>query len=78
MVSIYEQDLLSVDMDDLGVRPLNWIDLQKNFDSPFGFEKSVDFNVFSAELRIEKNDISMSDEDDETQDYEVDPETGRF
>jgi hypothetical protein len=50
MDSIYQHDVLSsVDMDDLGVRPWDWIDINKNLDDPikefFGQEKTVDFTV---------------------------------
>jgi len=90
MDSVYGQDVaMSIDMDELGVRPLNWIDISKDFDDSindyFGKEKTVDFTVYSAELQLtnngkklttdEEDDPFMSNDDD-SQDYEIDPETG--
>jgi hypothetical protein len=90
MDSIYQHDVLSsVDMDDLGVRPWDWIDINKNLDDPikefFGQEKTVDFTVYAAELQSINNgkklttnddETSMSDDDDNSNDYDIDPETG--
>jgi len=86
---LYEQDgLSSVDMVELGVRPIGWDDINKEFDDSlndfFGKEKTADFTVYSAELQLNNNgkkittneeDLSMSD-DDNNNDYEIDPETG--
>jgi len=92
MDSVYGQDVaMSIDMDELGVRPLNWIDISKDFDDSindyFGKEKTVDFTVYSAELQLtnngkklttdEEDDPFMSNDDD-SQDYEIDPETGIY
>jgi hypothetical protein len=91
MDSLYGQDgLLSIDMDELGVRPFGWIDITKDIDSPlndfFGKEKTIDFTVYSAELQLNNNgkkittdeeDTSMAD-DDGIHDYEIDPETGKL
>jgi hypothetical protein len=90
MDSFFEQDgLLSIDMDDLGIRPLGWVDINKDIDDTlnnlFGKEKSIDFTVYSAELQLNNNgkkiinnedDSSMSD-DDNSNDYDIDPETGK-
>jgi hypothetical protein len=75
-------------MDDLGVRPLDWINFNKNLDYPindfFRSEKTVDFTVYSAEIQsvnkeqkltTNENEILMSDDDDNN-DYDIDPETG--
>jgi preprotein translocase subunit Sec63 len=92
MDSMYGQDVaMSIDMDELGVRPLNWIDISKDFDDSindyFGKEKTVDFTVYSAELQSINNgkklttnddETSMSDDDDNSNDYDIDPETGMF
>ncbi len=80
---------LSIDMDDLGVRPLDWINLNKNLDYPindlFGSEKTVDFTVYSAELQLvnseqklttNDDETLLSDDDDNNNDYDIDPETG--
>jgi hypothetical protein len=89
MDSTYEQDVsYSIDMDDLGVRPLDWIDLTKNLDDSinnlFGKEKTIDFTVYSAEVQLTNNgkkittnedETAMSDDDDRN-DYDIDPETG--
>jgi hypothetical protein len=89
MDSIYTHDIsLSIDMDDLGVRPLDWINFNKNLDYPindfFRSEKTVDFTVYSAEIQsvnkeqkltTNENEILMSDDDDNN-DYDIDPETG--
>jgi len=90
MDSTYGHDvLLSIDMDDLGVRPLDWIDdIHKTLDDTlnefFGKEKSLDFTVYSAELQFGKklttneDETSMSDDGDGSNDYDIDPETGMF
>ncbi len=89
MDSIYTHDIsLSIDMDDLGVRPLDWMNFNKNLDYPindfFRSEKTVDFTVYSAEIQsvnkeqkltTNENEILMSDDDDNN-DYDIDPETG--
>jgi hypothetical protein len=75
-------------MDDLGVRPLDWMNFNKNLDYPindfFRSEKTVDFTVYSAEIQsvnkeqkltTNENEILMSDDDDNN-DYDIDPETG--
>jgi FtsZ-binding cell division protein ZapB len=92
MSSRFEQDVsFSIDMDELGVRPFNWIDTSKDMDFTestkdyFGIEKTVDFTVYSAELQITTNgkklttneDLSIADDDDDDiNEYEIDPETG--
>jgi len=91
MNSTYQQDVsFSIDMDDLGVRPLDWIDMPTNLDDSinniFGKEKTIDFTVYSAEMQLTNNgkklttnedETSMSD-DDGRNDYDIDPETGTF
>ena len=90
MDSFVEQNgLLSIDMDELGIRPFGWVDINKDLDDTlnnfFGKEKSLDFTLYSAELQLNNNgkkiidnddDPSMSD-DDNSNDYEIDPETGK-
>lgn len=79
---------LTIDMDDLGIRPQNWTETNKSlrdsFEDLFGKEKTIDFTVYSAELQIttdgkkfttNENETSMSD-DDGNKDYDIDPETG--
>lgn len=78
---MYVQDLLSIDMDDLGVRPFESSDFNnktfnQSIEELFGQKKSNDFQVYSAELKINKNDIVMSEDDDDDDEYEIDPETG--
>ena len=92
MDPVYEHDIsLPIDMDDLGVRPFDWLELNKNLDDPldefFGKEKTIDFTVYSAEFQLNnfekkittdgEEETSMSDEDSNNN-YEIDPETGKF
>lgn len=89
MDATYGQDLLSVDMDDLGVRPIDdWIDMNQTFDQSieelFGKEKPTDFMIYAAgfghKITAKDDDIVMSgdDDDDETEnEYDIDPETGK-
>jgi hypothetical protein len=78
---------LSIDMDDLGVRPYDWISLNKNLDYPinelFGSEKTIDFTVYSAEIQLGNNEQKLTTNEDETlmsdddnKEYDIDPETG--
>lgn len=88
METIYINDVsLAIDIDDLGVRPLN-----KIFPDPieefFNNEKSMDFTVYSAEIqwnygeKSEQDTSRLDDDDDDDDDdgnneYDIDPETGR-
>lgn len=88
---MYEQgELLSIDIDELGIRPSNWIDVIKNVDDStidyFRTEKTCELAVYSAELQLTNNEkkstadddnSSMSDEE-YSNNYEIDPETGAF
>jgi hypothetical protein len=78
---------LSIDMDDLGVRPYDWISLNKSLDYPinelFGSEKTIDFTVYSAEIQLGNNEQKLTTNEDETlmsdddnKEYDIDPETG--
>ncbi|CAF0970412.1 unnamed protein product [Adineta steineri] len=82
---MYEPDLLfSIDMDELGIRPQKWIDLNKDIDASiddyFGKEKTIDFTAYSAELQFSNNGKKLTtDEEDSamsSDDYDIDPETG--
>lgn len=80
---IYGQDVsLSIDMDELGVRPSNWIDIDDPINDFFGQEKTVDFTVYSAEIQLTNNGKKLTtDEEDSSMsndDYEIDPETGMY
>jgi hypothetical protein len=83
MDTTYEHDVsLSIDMDDLGVRPLDWLDFNKNLDSIddlFGKEKTINCTVYTVvsgnKLTTDEDEMSMSD-DDGSNDYDIDPETG--
>jgi hypothetical protein len=85
MDTTYEHDVsLSIDMDDLGVRPLDWLDFNKNLDSIddlFGKEKTINCTVYTVvsgnKLTTDEDEMSMSD-DDGSNDYDIDPETGMF
>ncbi|CAF1339703.1 unnamed protein product [Rotaria sp. Silwood1] len=82
---MYEQDgLLAIDIDELGVRPPNWIDIDDSINDFNLKDKTFDFTVYSAEIQFTNNgkklttnedDASMSD-DDSCYDYDIDPETG--
>ncbi|CAF1246022.1 unnamed protein product [Rotaria sp. Silwood1] len=82
---MYEQDgLLAIDIDELGVRPPNWIDIDDSINDFNLKDKTFDFTVYSAEIQFTNNgkklttnedDASMSD-DDGCYDYDIDPETG--
>jgi hypothetical protein len=91
MDSTYQQDVLfSIDMDDLGVRPFDWIDISKNLgdsiNNLFGKEKTIDFTLYPAEIQLTNNGKKLTTNDDETlmsddddrNDYDIDPETGMF
>ncbi|CAF0950764.1 unnamed protein product [Rotaria sordida] len=80
---LYEQDgLLTIDIDELGVRPLDWIDIDETINDFNTTEKTIDFTVYSAELQFtdvgkklttNEDDSSMSDDENS---YDIDPETG--
>jgi hypothetical protein len=76
------QDISCIDMNELGVRPLNWIDDDNdiNFDaisgSYFGKEKINELKEINngKKLTTDEEDIALCDDDDSN--YEIDPETG--
>lgn len=85
METIYNNDVsLAIDIDDLGVRPLEKL-LPDPIEEFFSNEKTMDFTVYSAELRWnfgEKTEQDPDDDDDDDDDvgnneYDIDPETGR-
>lgn len=73
-------DISYIDVNELGVRPLNWTDDENDidFDISNGYFRKEKLN----ELQILNNgatneeDTSMSDDDDSN--YEIDPETGKY
>jgi hypothetical protein len=73
-------DISYIDVNELGVRPLNWTDEENDidFDISNGYFRKEKLN----ELQILNNgatneeDTSMSDDDDSN--YEIDPETGKY
>jgi hypothetical protein len=77
------QDISCIDMNELGVRPLNWIDDDNdiNFDaisgSYFGKEKINELKEINngKKLTTDEEDIALCDDDDSN--YEIDPETGK-
>ncbi|CAF3058513.1 unnamed protein product [Rotaria sp. Silwood2] len=76
------QDISCVDFDELGVRPLNWIDDGNDLDLDdttnryFNKEKHFELKFITngKKFLIDEDDSSISDEDDSN--YEIDPETG--
>ena len=76
---------LNVDIDDLGVRPMNWTDQGKHLElddaanDGYRFETNVDFAVYSANMlpfSQSKKVTTEDDDDDDGSPYEIDPETG--
>jgi len=71
------RDISFIDIDELGVRPLNWIDDGNDIDFDgtingyFGKEKLVELK-----LTTDEGDAVMPDDDDSN--YEIDPETGKY
>ncbi|CAF5019398.1 unnamed protein product, partial [Rotaria socialis] len=76
-----------IDFAELGIRPLPLPDDNKELDDSsigcFGAEKTVDFNVYSAEIQIaidgkkittNEDDSSMLDDEDSSE-FDIDPET---
>lgn len=85
MESMLEKDIvLAVDMDELGVRTSDWIDgtIDESMNDYFNKEKTIDFNVFSAEIQWTTNGLKMTTDDDDSalsnDNYDIDPETGIF
>ncbi len=78
------QDISFIDIDELGVRPLNWIDDSNDIDfndttnGYFGKEKLTELQLINngKKLTTDDGDTSMADEDDSN--YEIDPETGKY
>lgn len=75
------QDLTSIDINELGIRPFGWIDDENDIDfndttnDYFGKEKLIELNN-GKHLTGNEGEISMLDEDDSN--YEIDPETGNY
>ncbi len=77
-------DISYIDVNELGVRPLNWtgdeneLDFDDITNGYFGKEKLNELQITNngKKLAIDEEDNSMSDDDDEN--YEIDPETGKF
>lgn len=76
-------DISYIDVNDLGVRPLNWVDTENDLDFDdlsngyFGKDKLDDFvKLFQEEKLInnEENTTILDQTDDSN--YEIDPETG--
>ena len=91
MDSMYEQNQLSsIDMAEMGVNPLHWINVNKDIESTNEYttiEKTLDVAVYPVELsltNLEKelttsnDDLLMSSDDDDCDNYDTDPETGMF
>ncbi|UJR15086.1 hypothetical protein I4U23_002053 [Adineta vaga] len=85
MESMFAEDIaMAIDIDELGVRPADWIDTPKDIDDSmndyFNKEKTIDFSVFSAEIQLTTNikKITTDDEDPliSNDNYDIDPETG--
>jgi len=74
-------DISYIDVNELGVRPLNWTDEENDIDfddisnSYFGKEKLNQLQILNNGATNEE-DTSMSDDDDSN--YEIDPETGKY
>jgi hypothetical protein len=73
------QDITSIDISELGVRPLSWTDDDNDIDFNdtnvyFGKEKLNELQIINNG-KTDEEDISMVDEDDLN--YEIDPETGK-
>ncbi|CAF3374440.1 unnamed protein product [Rotaria socialis] len=91
MDPVYDQGaspFSDIDFAELGIRPLPLPDDNKELDDSsigcFGAEKTVDFNVYSAEIQIaidgkkittNEDDSSMLDDEDSSE-FDIDPETG--
>jgi hypothetical protein len=84
MDSMDTQDISFIDIDELGVRPLNSMDDSNDIDFDdtthgyFGKEKLTKLQSINndTKLRIDDEDTSIFDEDDSN--YEIDPETGNY
>jgi hypothetical protein len=76
------QDISYIDINELGVRPFNWIggeneiEFDETTNGYFGKEKLTEFSIINPgkKLTSDDDDVSMCDEDDEN--YDIDPETG--
>ena len=81
MNPIYDDDVsLSVDMVEMGVRPLHWFDERKPFDYEPKDQQPFQYQVYAAEFQSistpELKRSTIDDEDPEANDFDVDPETG--
>ncbi len=74
-------DISYIDVNELGVRPLNWTDEENDIDFDdisngyFRKEKLNELQILNNGATNEE-DTSMSDDDDSN--YEIDPETGKY
>ena len=78
------QDISYVDINELGVRPLNWtdddnaLDYDETTNSYYKKEKITDLQLLTNGKKLlidEEEDVLMLDQDDSN--YEIDPETGK-
>lgn len=79
-------DISYIDVNELGVRPLNWLETENDLDFDdisndyFGKGKLDDFSTFfSGEKLINNEDNTLIvDDDEDDSNYEIDPETGMW
>lgn len=85
MEYMFEEDIaMSIDMDELGVRPADWIDGTTDIDDSmhdsFNKEKTIDFSVFHTEIQLITNIKKFTTDDEDplmsNDSYDIDPETG--
>lgn len=78
-------DISYIDANELGVRPLNWLETENDLDFDdisndyFGKGKLDDFTAyFPGEKLINNEDNTLIVDDDDDSNYQIDPETGMF
>lgn len=78
-----EEDFSTIDMVEMGIRPANWVDEYKKFDFEQKEQLNFQYQIYSAEFQtITTNDLpdfkrsTIEDEDQDSNDFEIDPETG--
>ncbi|CAF4369915.1 unnamed protein product [Adineta steineri] len=79
------QDISYIDYDELGVRPLNFIDDSNDIDFDdtingyYGKDKQDDLKFLSDEKKLLTDDSdAVIPDDDDNSTYEIDPETGKY
>ena len=90
MASVEIPDFSFIDVDELGMRPHDWVEDGNGmeFDGTgqdyFGVDKSLHFDPYTSlksgkKFLIDETNTNMSDDDDFLNDsqYEIDPETGK-